>query len=114
MEPAVPARRSGDTKSCSSSRWPIPTTSPARASDAGAKFESVLLIDGESADGYGARCGRCHAFLFAAVRGKRYMHVSLGMLADTPTLVPNHHIFVGSKAPWHQITDSLPQFETLP
>ena len=28
-----------------------------------------LLIEGECSDGYGARCGRCHAFLFAAVRG---------------------------------------------
>jgi hypothetical protein len=73
-----------------------------------------LLIEGESADGYGARCNECHVFLFAAVRGNRYMHVSLGVLADTPTLVPNHHIFVASKAPWHQITDSLPQFDALP
>jgi hypothetical protein len=24
---------------------------------------------------------------------------------------PSHHIFVGSKAPWYEIGDALPQFE---
>jgi hypothetical protein len=73
-----------------------------------------LLIEGECSDGYGARCGRCHAFLFAAVRGKQYMHVSLGVLIDIPSRAPDHHIYVASKAPWFQITDSLPQYDVLP
>jgi len=73
-----------------------------------------LLIEGECADGYGARCRTCHSFLFAAVRERKYMHVSLGMLTDTPNKLPDHHIYVGSKAPWYQITDSLPQYEELP
>jgi hypothetical protein len=73
-----------------------------------------LLIEGDCPDGYGARCNTCHVFLFAAVRDKKYMHVSLGMLVDTPSRVPDHHIFVGSKAPWYQITDSLPQYDALP
>ena len=73
-----------------------------------------LLIEGECADGYGARCRKCHSFLFAAVRERKYMHVSLGMLTDIPGRVPDHHIYVGSKAPWYQITDSLPQYEELP
>jgi hypothetical protein len=73
-----------------------------------------LLIEGDCPDGYGARCAKCHAFLFAAVRDKKYMHVSLGMLIDSPSRMPSHHIFVGSKAPWYQITDSLPQYDALP
>jgi hypothetical protein len=73
-----------------------------------------LLIEGECADGYGARCRKCYSFLFAAVRERKYMHVSLGMLTDMPGRVPDHHIYVGSKAPWYQITDSLPQYEELP
>jgi hypothetical protein len=73
-----------------------------------------LLIEGDCPDGYGARCARCYAFMFAAVRDKQYMHVSLGMLVDAPSRVPDHHIYVGSKAPWHQITDSLPQYAELP
>jgi hypothetical protein len=73
-----------------------------------------LLIEGERADGYGARCDACHAFLFAAVRGRQYVHVSLGMLVDSPSRAPDHHIFVGSKAPWYRISDPLPQFDALP
>jgi hypothetical protein len=73
-----------------------------------------LLIEGECADGYGARCCKCHSFLFAAVRERKYMHVSLGMISDIPSRVPDHHIYVGSKAPWYQITDTLPQYEELP
>jgi hypothetical protein len=73
-----------------------------------------LLIEGECADGYGARCRRCHGFLFAAVRERRYLHVSLGVLSGIPNRLPDHHIYVGSKAPWFEITDGLPQYEELP
>jgi hypothetical protein len=37
-----------------------------------------LLIEDESSDGYGVRCSKCHAFLFAAVRDRKYIHVNLG------------------------------------
>ncbi|MDB6042451.1 MAG: hypothetical protein JWM63_1002 [Gammaproteobacteria bacterium] len=73
-----------------------------------------LLIEGECSEGYGARCGRCYAFIFAAVRGRQYMHVSLGALVGTPSRVPDHHIYVGSKAPWYRIADALPQYNELP
>jgi hypothetical protein len=73
-----------------------------------------LLIEGECSDGYGARCSRCHVFLFAAVRERQYMHVSLGVLEGTPNRLPDHHIYVGSKAPWFEITDELPQYDELP
>ena len=73
-----------------------------------------LVLEGECSDGYGARCSRCKSFLFAAVRERKYMHVSLGVLQGTPSRLPDHHIYVGSKAPWFQITDSLPQYEELP
>ena len=35
-----------------------------------------------------------------------------GSLDDDPGIRPSSHVFVGSKAPWHEITDSLPQHET--
>ena len=73
-----------------------------------------LLIEGECSDGYGARCSRCHAFLFAAVRERQYMHVSLGVLEGMPNRLPDHHVYVGSKASWFEITDSLPQYDELP
>ncbi len=73
-----------------------------------------LLLEGECSDGYGARCAKCHAFLFAAVRNRQYMHVALGVLGGTPSRLPDHHIYVGSKAPWFEITDALPQYDELP
>ena len=33
---------------------------------------------------------------------------------DAAKLKPIMHIFVGSKAPWHNITDNLPQYDTWP
>lgn len=38
--------------------------------------------------------------------------VPMGSLDDDPGLEPSAHIFVGSKAPWFTITDSLPQHES--
>ena len=45
-----------------------------------------------------------------AVRDGAYVHVTLGTLKDAPSLHPTEHIFVGSKAPWFNITDALPQY----
>ncbi len=42
--------------------------------------------------------------------GKLYF-VPAGLLNDDPGVKPALHIFVGSKAPWWDITDDLPQFE---
>jgi hypothetical protein len=35
----------------------------------------------------------------------------MGTLVDAPRIRPSKHIFVGSKAPWFTITDTLPQFD---
>ena len=43
-----------------------------------------------------------------------YVHVTMGTLIDTPSIRPTAHIFVGSKAPWFEICDALPQFEEFP
>lgn len=56
-------------------------------------------------------CKLCGSPLFAIVRESRYAHVQLGTLIDAPSIRPMFHIFVGSKAPWHQIADNLPQFD---
>ncbi len=57
------------------------------------------------------RCATCSSLLFSVVRDGAYLHVALGSLVDAPSIRPTHHIFVGSKAPWFEITDDLPQFE---
>jgi hypothetical protein len=70
----------------------------------------TLLIVGEP-NSNDMRCAACGSLLFSVVRNGAYVHVAMGSLVDAPTLRPTEHIFVGSKAPWFEITDNLPQFE---
>ena len=57
------------------------------------------------------RCATCGSLLFSVVREGEYVHVAMGSLVDAPSIRPSEHIFVGSKAPWFEITDDLPQAE---
>ena len=59
-------------------------------------------------------CGTCGSLLYSVVRDGAFAHVALGTLVDAPRIRPQSHIFVGSKAPWHEITDTLPQHDELP
>ena len=59
------------------------------------------------------RCAACGSFLFSVVREGEYVHVAMGSLVDDPTIRPSEHIYVGSKAPWFEITDDLPQNDEL-
>lgn len=74
----------------------------------------AVLRSPETADGHGAVCAHCHARLYAIVRARRYVHLPLGILTDTPSIRPSVHIYVGSKAPWYTICDDLPQYAELP
>ena len=69
-----------------------------------------LLVVGDD-DLNDTRCASCGSLLFSVVRDGAYVHVALGALADAPSIRPSEHIFVGSKAPWFEITDDLPQFD---
>ncbi len=40
------------------------------------------------------------------------VYVSMGAVNGNPPHPPVYHIFVGSKAPWYEITDDAPQMET--
>jgi hypothetical protein len=72
-----------------------------------------LLIFGEES-GHDAHCGQCGSLLYSLVREAKFVHVALGTLIDSPSIRPSAHIFVGSKAPWYDITDDLPQYQELP
>jgi hypothetical protein len=71
-----------------------------------------VLIVGEE-DGNDTRCAVCASLLFSVVRDGEYVHVAMGSLVDPPSIRPSEHIYVGSKAPWFEITDDLPQHEEL-
>src|SRR3954468_12589226 len=70
----------------------------------------ALLIVGDD-DLNDTRCAACGSLLYSVVRDGAYVHVTLGTLVDEPGIRPTAHIFVGSKAPWFEITDDLPQHE---
>ena len=72
----------------------------------------ALLVYGDD-DLNDTRCGVCGSLLFSVVRDGEYVHVAMGSLVDDPTIRPAEHIHVGSKAPWFEITDDLPQAEEL-
>jgi hypothetical protein len=74
------------------------------------KGADKLLIHGNP-DGNDTHCKVCGSLLYSVVRDGAYVHVAMGTLVDDPTIRPNKHIFVGSKAPWFTITDDLPQYE---
>jgi hypothetical protein len=68
----------------------------------------TLLLWGDE-DGNHTRCGICGSLLYSVVRDGAYVHVAMGSLVDEPSIRPSEHIFVGSKAAWHDITDELPR-----
>jgi hypothetical protein len=71
-----------------------------------AGHDQIALFGDEDAND--TRCAACGCFLYSVVRDGRYVHVAMGSLVDDPQIRPTHHIFVGSKAAWDQITDALP------
>ncbi len=61
-----------------------------------------------------AFCRTCGSSVPRARAGAPRVMVPAGCLDDDPGSRPRLHIFVGSKAPWFEIADSLPQFEEGP
>lgn len=60
-------------------------------------------------------CSHCGSNILAAPeREPDVFYVSMGVVDGNPPRPAGYHIYVGSKAPWHEITDDLPQHETEP
>jgi hypothetical protein len=75
-----------------------------------------LLTHYESSPGeYRTFCRVCGSNLVTKFdRDKEWYGFPLGTLDTDPGVKAKRHVFVGSKAPWHDITDDLPQYEELP
>jgi hypothetical protein len=59
-----------------------------------------------------AFCARCGSDVpRASARG--FFVIPAGCLDTDPGIRPQAHIFVGSKAPWYEITDTTPQFAEM-
>jgi hypothetical protein len=70
--------------------------------------DALLIYGGDKA--HDAHCRGCGSLLYSLVRDGAYVHVAMGTLVDAPSIRPSAHIFVGSKAPWHEISDDLPRY----
>ena len=89
---------------------------------AGIERDRLRVTDGEDSiaifkrneDSVLSRCQVCGSALFGLVRQGQFYHVRMGTLVDDPGIRSMFHIFVGSKAPWHEITDALPQYAEFP
>ncbi len=73
-----------------------------------------VLIYGTPPGSHDVHCGTCGSFLYSVIAENGNTHVAMGTLIDAPSVRPSFHMFVGSKAPWYEITDSLPQFDGMP
>lgn len=58
-----------------------------------------------------AFCRVCGSSLYADKPQREMLHLRLGSLDEAPSLPPQFHSYVGSKASWDQICDGLPQYE---
>jgi len=76
--------------------------------------EGDILIFGEASETHDVLCRHCGSLLYSVIAENGNGHVTLGTLIDPPSIRPSFHIFVGSKAPWYEIRDGLPQFDELP
>jgi hypothetical protein len=73
-----------------------------------------LLKVGDRPEACSYFCSICHCALYHLFPPRNWIHVQLGALRDAPSKRPDQHIHVASKAPWHEITDALPQWPELP
>ena len=58
-------------------------------------------------------CKACGSIL-AVAEGESVAVISLGSVSGDPGVRPAAHVYVGSKAPWYEIRDDLPQHLELP
>jgi hypothetical protein len=75
-----------------------------------------LLREFESSPGvFRAFCGRCGSPIYSRrAANPDTVRVRLGILNDDPARRSLAHFWVGSKAPWFEITDDLPQLAQGP
>ena len=76
--------------------------------------ENLIRKYESSPNVYRCFCGNCGSPLGVLGEDGKLTWVTLGTVEGDPGMRPEAHIFVGSKAPWYEITDDLPQFDEWP
>jgi hypothetical protein len=76
--------------------------------------EESVRTYASSASGYRPFCGVCGSVVPMLWPAMKLVCMPAGNLQGELGARPTAHMFVGSKAPWYTITDTLPQHETFP
>ena len=75
--------------------------------------ESNLRTYASSAQNDRVFCTHCGSNILVASREEpEVYYLAMGSVEGNPDCPPGSHYFVGSKAPWYEIGDDLPQHET--
>ena len=92
----------------------------AYATFAGVDVDKFRYLSGEedlktyasSSDHVRVFCGNCGSNILVSVDGyPDFLYLSMSAIEGNPPLPKAYHIFVGSKAPWHEISDNLVQYD---
>ena len=60
-------------------------------------------------------CRNCGSNILVSLNDvPEILYLSMGAIDGNPTHPEAYHIYVGSKAPWHEITDGFIQYEEAP
>jgi heme-degrading monooxygenase HmoA len=75
-----------------------------------------LIREFESSPGkFRAFCSRCGSPIYSRVSADpETFRIRMGIIDGDPGRRPLFHVWVDSKAPWFEITDSLPRFDSVP
>lgn len=93
-------------------------TGSAFSTAGGVSGENFRITDGEDFITYYQKteqtdmafCRQCGSSLFSRKTDRKIYNIRLGILDDSPTQKPSFHMYVGSKASWHEISDDLEKF----
>lgn len=56
-------------------------------------------------------CRRCGSPTPDPEPSGEWLEIPAGLLDDDPGIRPDKHIFIEHRAPWHEVTDGLPQYD---
>jgi hypothetical protein len=76
--------------------------------------EDAIVSYASSPQGIRNSCGICGSVLPLPMPSHGLAFLPAGPLEGDLGITPQCHVFVGSKAPWYTITDTLPQHEEYP
>jgi len=78
------------------------------------KGQDLIQLYESSPGSHRAFCRVCGSNAPGQSPDGKTVFIPAGLFDDDPTVRPALHMFVGSKAPWWDVTDTLPKFDEWP